>query len=55
MTDSWVRLCFYEEEQQEQEQQPSPKKNQLLHYIGSWNLVCELNIDQLEETWIKNW
>ena len=36
------------------QQQPSPKKNQLLHYVGRWNLVCELNIAQLEEIWSKN-
>ena len=32
MTDSWVRLCFHEEqeeqqEQQEDQQEPSPKKS----------------------------
>ena len=28
MTDSWVRLCFHEEQEQQQQeqQQPSPKK-----------------------------
>ena len=31
------------------------KNIQLLHYVGSWNLVCELNIAQLEEIWSKNW
>ena len=56
MTDSWVRLCFHEEqqEQQEQQQEPQTKQKKLLHYIGSCNLVCELNIAQLEEIWSKN-
>ena len=41
---------FHVQEQQED----SPTKNQLLHYLGSWKLVCELNIAQLEEIWSKN-
>ena len=35
-----------------------PQKNrnyQLLHYVGSWNFLCELNIAQLEEIGNENW